>query len=165
MFAKELEENLSTDDLDEVFQVFPEIDQFINNVDGRLLDSKNVGSLERIRRFLSRFNTQERGGERGSAALEIIAKIDDVISYTADEIQTPSQHCPARKGLVKRIFYDKGFAFITDETSGEEWFFHRNDMHNKNSFIHLVPGTKVKFEFGVNDQGRCAVNVSLRFDN
>jgi cold shock CspA family protein len=42
------------------------------------------------------------------------------------------------KGYVRLIFHEKAYGFITDGKSGEEWFFHRNSLLNKNAFSNLV---------------------------
>ena len=52
------------------------------------------------------------------------------------------------------------YGFIKDPNENR-WFFHYNGLVNKNDSSKLRRGLEVKFVVGENDQGRCAVSVSL----
>jgi LuxR family glucitol operon transcriptional activator len=61
-------------------------------------------------------------------------------------------------GLVKRIFTEEKFGFITD-SEGRDWFFHSNFLLNPKQWDTFAEGTRVGFAVGTNSKGPCAVDV------
>jgi len=61
-------------------------------------------------------------------------------------------------GLVKKIFIEEKFGFISD-SEGRDWFFHSNFLLNQKQWDTFGEGTKVGFAVGTNSKGPCAVDV------
>ena len=64
------------------------------------------------------------------------------------------------KGLIKRLFRDRGFGFIKAE-DGREIFFHRSGLRGVR-FDSLSEGQLVEFEVGTGPKGPRAVDVRLK---
>jgi LuxR family glucitol operon transcriptional activator len=77
----------------------------------------------------------------------------DLADLHASESDGPKQF-----GLIKRIFTEEKFGFITD-SEGRDRFFHSNSLLNQKQWDALVEGTRVGFAIGTNSKGPCAVNV------
>lgn len=65
-----------------------------------------------------------------------------------------------KKGQIKEIYYDRDFGSITTE-SGDELFFHKNNLSNNLDFNSLKTEVEVSFLIGKNSKGVCANNVHL----
>ena len=63
------------------------------------------------------------------------------------------------KGTVKWFNEQKGFGFITDESTGNDVFVHFSGIVT-NGFKTLGEGQRVSFELTRGDRGMQAVNVS-----
>ena len=63
------------------------------------------------------------------------------------------------KGTVKWFNEQKGFGFITDESTGNDVFVHFSGIVT-NGFKTLAEGQRVSFELTRGDRGMQAVNVS-----
>ena len=66
----------------------------------------------------------------------------------------------SRSGWIDNLPPGARYGFIKDPNENR-WFFHYNGLVNKNDSSKLRRGLEVKFVVGENDQGRCAVSVSL----
>ncbi len=55
-------------------------------------------------------------------------------------------------GSIKRIVADKGFGFVADEATADEYFFHRSDVKGK-PFEALQVGDRVRFDGGQTPKG------------
>lgn len=62
-------------------------------------------------------------------------------------------------GKVKTIIRDKGFGFIREENTGQEWFFHRSGMADRMEFDRLNETDPVTFEPGTSPKGPRASDV------
>jgi cold shock protein len=62
----------------------------------------------------------------------------------------------ATQGTIKRLVSDKGFGFIVDGSSGQEYFFHQSACV---SFASLREGQAVTFQTGQGPKGPRAENV------
>lgn len=62
------------------------------------------------------------------------------------------------EGTIARLFYDKGFGFITTE-DGVERFFHRTAVRGT-KFVNLTEGQAVTFEIEQSEKGPRATNVT-----
>ncbi|RMH65761.1 MAG: cold shock domain-containing protein [Calditrichaeota bacterium] len=64
-----------------------------------------------------------------------------------------------KSGTVKIYNRDKGFGFIVEEDSGDEYFVNAADLHPKMQGRPLREGQKVKFDIRSDMKGDKAVNV------
>lgn len=64
------------------------------------------------------------------------------------------------RALVVRVFHDAGYGFIKSPHDGEEYYFHRNSVLHDN-FDRLVPGTEVRFEPEMGEEGLQASTVQI----
>lgn len=60
------------------------------------------------------------------------------------------------KGIIKRYDFRKGFGFITDDKSGEDFFFHKSEWQGDGP---IRPGLAVKFVDKDSDKGPQAESV------
>jgi Tfp pilus assembly protein PilF/cold shock CspA family protein len=161
LYSKQIEEKILMDELDSSFERITKLDKFLETIDHNLIDDKHIWSLSRISRSLRGFNSQERGGERGAYALSVIKKVYKLMKGSEGQ-QIPQRNGDVREGYVKSVIKDKKYGFITEDTNGTDWFFHRKSMIDISAFPCLQENTRVLFEVGQNDQGQCAVNVEVR---
>jgi LuxR family glucitol operon transcriptional activator len=70
----------------------------------------------------------------------------------------PSETSEQLRGRVKTITPGSAFGFIVDG-SGHDWFFHQNQLVNREDWARLKDGQPVRFREGVNRSGKCAVAV------
>ena len=61
-------------------------------------------------------------------------------------------------GQIKKLIFEKGFGFITDE-SGADWFFHQSGVTARN-FDDLREGQRVTFTEGMGPKGPRAEGVA-----
>ena len=61
-------------------------------------------------------------------------------------------------GIVKRIVKDKGFGFIKDERTGQEYFFHKSGCWVR--FDSIKEGMKLFYQEEPSDRGPRATNLS-----
>jgi cold shock CspA family protein len=81
--------------------------------------------------------------------------------FVPTAVQQPPGHDggnPQRHGLIKRIYPEEKFGFITDG-EGRDWFFHLNHLSDPKQWESLTEGMKVGFAVGNNRTGECAVEV------
>ncbi|WP_404364128.1 HPF/RaiA family ribosome-associated protein [Marinobacter sp.] len=62
--------------------------------------------------------------------------------------------------LVVRVFPEEGYGFIKSPTDSEEYYFHRNAVLH-DDFDRLTPGTEVRFEPNMGDDGPQASSVQI----
>ena len=62
-------------------------------------------------------------------------------------------------GQIRKLVKDKGFGFIRDTHSGEEYFFHRSQLVIPNQFEKMSEGQSVVFDTIDHPKGPRAVNV------
>lgn len=65
------------------------------------------------------------------------------------------------KGTIKKIFYEKGFGFITPDGGAKDVFFHVNDLAEGLDFESLKTDDVVTFEMGTSAKGPKAENIAL----
>lgn len=61
-------------------------------------------------------------------------------------------------GTIKNLVQDRGFGFIRDAASGQDYFFHRSECTN-GDFSMMKVGDSVHFDAEVSKKGPRAVNV------
>ena len=64
-------------------------------------------------------------------------------------------------GVVARVFPEKGFGFIKEDGSNQEFFFHRSAVRGS-IFENLTRGTKVEFDEEDSSKGPRAVDIRTR---
>lgn len=70
------------------------------------------------------------------------------------------KHHDEPRALVVRMFPDEGYGFIKSPVDGEEYYFHKNSVLH-NDFERLTPGTEVRFEPEMGDEGLQASTVQV----
>lgn len=65
-----------------------------------------------------------------------------------------------QNGTVKTVT-DKGFGFITTDSSDRDIFFHENSLEGELATRKLRVGDKVTFEVEQTEKGLNAINISL----
>lgn len=70
------------------------------------------------------------------------------------------KHHEEPRGLVVRLFPDQDYGFIKSPEDGEEYFFHRNAVLH-GAFDRLTPGTEVRFEGEMGEDGLQASTVQI----
>ncbi|MCA9383906.1 cold shock domain-containing protein [Candidatus Dojkabacteria bacterium] len=65
-----------------------------------------------------------------------------------------------QNGTVKTVT-DKGFGFITTDSSDRDIFFHENSLEGELATRKLKVGDKVTFEVEQTEKGLNAINISL----
>ncbi|MDX1634253.1 MAG: HPF/RaiA family ribosome-associated protein [Marinobacter sp.] len=69
-------------------------------------------------------------------------------------------HDEQPSALVVRMFPDQDYGFIKSPTDGTEYYFHRNAVLH-DDFDRLTPGTEVRFEAEMGDDGPQASTVQI----
>ena len=69
-------------------------------------------------------------------------------------------HVAPPRGIISKIFHDRGYGFIAAEGDGHEVYFHRNSIINE-KFDRLTIGTKVRFAEEDGDKGPQASTVHI----
>lgn len=64
------------------------------------------------------------------------------------------------KGMIKRLIKDRGFGFIREDETENEYFFHRDSCVDDN-FELLSEGNRVSFTEGKSPKGLRAADVTL----
>ena len=66
-----------------------------------------------------------------------------------------------KNGKIKWIGYGKGYGFIVEDETGDEFFVHVNDLADRapGNRHPVNGGDRVTFDVGSNDKGPIAVNV------
>jgi cold shock CspA family protein len=70
------------------------------------------------------------------------------------------KHHEEPQALVVRLFPEQDYGFIKSPVDGEEYFFHRNAVLH-GDFDRLEPGTQVRFEPEMGEQGPQASTVQI----
>jgi cold shock protein len=65
------------------------------------------------------------------------------------------------KGTIARLISTRGFGFITNPATGEDFFFHASAVENR-PFVDLVVGEQVEFEVEPSARGPRACSVVVR---
>ncbi|MGH9606700.1 MAG: cold shock domain-containing protein [Terracidiphilus sp.] len=73
-------------------------------------------------------------------------------------LPTRSEPKPKKHGVIKKIFTEQKFGFITD-SEGKDWFFHFTHLLYPKQWESLAEGGKVAFAVGANRTGECAAEV------
>jgi len=93
------------------------------------------------------------------------AWLEKVLDYKIhDPSQSDSAHSEldgSYEGIVQHLPAGKPFGFIST-ADNQRYFFHRNALANQDQWQLIRPGVAVTFLIGFNNNGECAVNVSLR---
>lgn len=102
--------------------------------------------------------------EPGQLQVRTNARIEsDIVGEKTQSEDSPLVNCFAPtslKGQIKYIREGHAYGRILD-TSGREWFFHRNSLFGIEEWGSTTVGRKVQFEIGHNDHGACAVRVKF----
>jgi ribosomal subunit interface protein len=69
-------------------------------------------------------------------------------------------HSTPPRGLIAKIFHDRGYGFIAADGDGHEVYFHRNSVIGER-FEKLATGTKVRFAEEDGDKGPQASTVHI----
>lgn len=64
-------------------------------------------------------------------------------------------------GAVTRVIYDKGFGFIYCAQTGQEYFFHINEVENCSSIDQITRGQGARFTHGKTPKGPRATSVTI----
>ncbi len=75
------------------------------------------------------------------------------------QADTKARSTPPR-GLVTKIFHDRGYGFIADDSDGHEVYFHRNSVIGAR-FERVSVGAKVRFAEEDGDNGPQASTVYI----
>jgi Tfp pilus assembly protein PilF/cold shock CspA family protein len=91
--------------------------------------------------------------------------LEDVLEYRVNDSSlsdsAPAEHDGALEGIVQHLPAGKPFGFIST-ANNQRYFFHRNALASQDQWQLIKPGVAVTFLIGFNNNGECAVNVSLR---
>ena len=85
-------------------------------------------------------------------------KLEDVVISTP-KIESKQSSDFSKLGVVKFFNHDKGFGFIKENDSSNEYF-----VHSENLIDQITERDKVKFELGAGQKGPIAINVKLIAD-
>lgn len=66
------------------------------------------------------------------------------------------------EGTVKWFDDRKGYGFINEVDTGEEYFVHYTGIVSDHRFKKLHEGDQVTFEVSTNEKGQIAVNVKMK---
>lgn len=69
-------------------------------------------------------------------------------------------HVVPPRGVISKVFYDRGYGFIAADGDGHDVYFHRNSLINE-KFEKVTVGTKVRFAEEDGDKGPQASTVHI----
>ena len=69
-------------------------------------------------------------------------------------------HLAPPRGIITKVFHDRGYGFITAEGDGHDVYFHRNSVLDE-KFEKLTVGTKVRYAEEDGDKGPQASTVHV----
>lgn len=65
------------------------------------------------------------------------------------------------RGFIKRTFVDRGYGFLVEERTGDDYFFHCRQLPHVSDFDGLMPGQIVEFEPDPSADRRRASRVTV----
>lgn len=133
--------------------------------------SKHTGNLYRARVELSLPPKKDLVGDKHGEVEDLSVQLRPIIrkAFEAVEKQLKKQTDRRRgdvkfheepQALVVRLFPEEGYGFIRSPVDGEEYYFHRNAVLN-GDFDRLTPGTQVRFEPSMGEEGPQASSVQI----
>lgn len=134
--------------------------------------SKQTGNLYRARVELTLPPKKDLIGDKHGEVEDLGVQLRPIIRKAFEAVEKQLKKETARRrgdvktqeeqphALVVRLFPAEGYGFLRSPIDGEEYYFHRNAVLH-GDFDRLNPGTQVRFEPSMGDEGPQASSVQI----
>lgn len=134
--------------------------------------SKTTGNLYRARVEVTFPPKKDLVGDKHGAVEDMHVQLRPIMrkAFEAVEKQIKKEterrrgdvkrHEEPEPALVVRLFTDQDYGFIRSPIDGQEYYFHRNAVLH-NDWERLTPGTQVRFEAELGEEGPQASTVQI----
>lgn len=134
-------------------------------------DSRHTGNLYRARVELTLPPKKDLIGDKHGQIEDMDVQLRPIIRKAFEAVEKQLQKQTSRRrgdvkhheeahALVVRLFPEQDYGFIRSPIDGQEYYFHRNAVLH-DDFDRLNPGTQVRFEPSMGEEGPQASSVQI----
>ncbi|MBD3674426.1 MAG: tetratricopeptide repeat protein [Planctomycetaceae bacterium] len=156
MFRRWAEEYASRNDAINAIKKYQVMKQTFERCPPRLVDDRTRDVINSAHLDLQRIILPHVQGQLQKNAISMLQWTSDILGVSMPKDN--AQH----DGTIKITFKDNGKDYGFIFSSGEDYFFHKNDVIPQSAWENLDKGVSVTFKIGANNQGQCARSIKLQ---